>query len=146
MMKNWEQLSTESHLLLAEAVKEELERGNLAEVQFGLQTLIDAMSRSDRRAMESFLTVLMAHVIKWKSQPEKRSVSWAKTILNARREIKRIQKDAPSLNRAYLESIWTECFNDAKQEAELEMQKKCDLESLSWNEVFNDEYNLTNYE
>lgn len=84
-MKNWEDLSTDSPILLAEAVKEELENGNIAEAQVGLQTLIDAMSRSDRRAMESFLTLLMAHVIKWKAQPEKRSVSWAKTILNARR-------------------------------------------------------------
>lgn len=122
-MKNWEQLSIESHLFLAEAVKEELERGNLAEAQFGLQTLIDAMSRSEKRALKSFLTLLMAHIIKWKLQPEKRSVSWAKTILNARREIRRIQEDAPSLNRAYLESVWMECFNDAKEEAELEMQK-----------------------
>jgi hypothetical protein len=142
-MKNWEDLSTDSPILLAEAVKEELENGNIAEAQVGLQTLIDAMSRSDRRAMESFLTVLMAHVIKWKSQPEKRSVSWAKTILNARREIKRIQRDSPSLNRTYLESIWNECFNDARQDAELDMQKKSTIETLSWNEVFNDDYSIT---
>jgi hypothetical protein len=104
------------------------------------------MSRSDRRTMESFLTILMAHIIKWKSQPEKRSVSWAKTILNARREIKRIQRDSPSLNRTYLESIWNECFNDARQDAELDMQKKSNIDSLSWDEVFNDDYNLTKYE
>ncbi len=142
-MKNWEELSTDSPILLAEAVKEELENGNIAEAQVGLQTLIDAMSRSDRRAMESFLTILMAHVIKWKSQPEKRSVSWAKTILNARREIKRIQRDSPSLNRTYLESIWNECFNDARQDAELDMQKKSTIDALSWDEVFNDDYSLT---
>ncbi len=145
-MKNWEDLSTDSPIMLAEAVKEELENGNIAEAQVGLQTLIDAMSRSDRRAMESFLTLLMAHVIKWKSQPEKRSVSWAKTILNARREIKRIQRDSPSLNRTYLESIWNECFNDARQDAELDMQKQSTIETLSWDEVFNDDYNLTKYE
>jgi hypothetical protein len=145
-MKNWEELSTDSHLLLAQAVKDELTSGHIEQAQLGLQTLIDAMSRSDRRAMESFLTLLMTHIIKWKSQPEKRSVSWAKTILNARREIKRIQRDSPSLNRNYLESIWNECFNDARQDAELDMQKKSTIETLSWNEVFNDDYNLTKYE
>jgi hypothetical protein len=143
-MKNWEELSTDSHLLLAQAVKDELTSGHIEQAQLGLQTLIDAMSRSDRRAMESFLTLLMTHIIKWKSQPEKRSVSWAKTILNARREIKRIQRDSPSLNRNYLESIWNECFNDARQDAELEMQKKSTIETLSWDEVFNDDYNPTN--
>jgi|YNPBryulayer2012_1023412.scaffolds.fasta_scaffold15628_2 hypothetical protein len=143
-MKNWEELSTDSHLLLAQAVKDELTSGHIEQAQLGLQTLIDAMSRSDRRAMESFLTLLMTHIIKWKSQPEKRSVSWAKTILNARREIKRIQRDSPSLNRNYLESIWNECFNDARQDAELDMQKKSTIETLSWDEVFNDDYNLTN--
>jgi hypothetical protein len=143
-MKNWEELSTDSHLLLAQAVKDELTSGHIEQAQLGLQTLIDAMSRSDRRAMESFLTLLMTHIIKWKSQPEKRSVSWAKTILNARREIKRIQRDSPSLNRNYLESIWNECFNDARQDAELDMQKKSTIETLSWDEVFNDDYNPTN--
>ncbi|MCS7014013.1 MAG: DUF29 domain-containing protein [Chloroherpetonaceae bacterium] len=142
-MKNWTELATESHLLHAEAIREALESGDVEQAKLGLQALIDAMSRSEKRAMKSFLTLLMAHVIKWKAQPEKRSVSWAKTILSARREIKRIQEDAPSLNRAYLESIWNECFQDAKEEAELEMQKKCNLESLSWQEVFQDEYNLT---
>jgi hypothetical protein len=141
-MKNWEELSTDSHLLLAQAVMDELTSGQIEQAQLGLQTLIDAMSRSDRRAMESFLTLLMAHVIKWKSQPEKRSVSWAKTILNARREIKRIQRDSPSLNHTYLESIWNECFNDARQDAELDMQKKSTIETLSWDEVFNENYSL----
>ncbi len=141
-MKNWEELSTDSHLLLAQAVMDELTSGQIEQAQLGLQTLIDAMSRSDRRAMESFLTLLMAHIIKWKSQPEQRSVSWAKTILNARREIKRIQRDSPSLNRTYLESIWNECFNDALQDAELDMQKKSTIETLSWDEVFNDDYSL----
>jgi hypothetical protein len=145
-MKNWEELSTDSHLLLAQAVMDELTSGQIEQAQLGLQTLIDAMSRSDRRAMESFLTLLMAHVIKWKSQPEKRSVSWAKTILNARREIKRIQRDSPSLNRTYLESIWNECFNDARQDAELDMQKKSTIETLSWDEVFNENYSLQNLE
>ena len=141
-MKNWEELSTDSHLLLAQAVMDELTSGQIEQAQLGLQTLIDAMSRSDRRAMESFLTLLMAHIIKWKSQPEQRSVSWAKTILNARREIKRIQRDSPSLNRTYLESIWNECFNDALQDAELDMQKKSTIETLLWDEVFNDDYSL----
>jgi len=145
-MKNWEDLSTGSHLLLAQAVMDELTSGQIEQAQLGLQTLIDAMSRSDRRAMESFLTILMAHIIKWKSQPEQRSVSWAKTILNARREIKRIQRDSPSLNRNYLESIWNDCFNDALQDAELDMQKKSTIDTLSWDEVFHDDYNLTKYE
>ncbi len=141
-MKNWEERSTDSPILLAQAIKEELERGNVEEAELGLQTLIDAMSRSERRAMESFLTILMAHIIKWKSQPEKRSMSWAKTILNARREIKRLQRDSPNLNRNFLESIWNDCMRDATEEAELEMQKKSTIDSLLWDEVFNEVYSL----
>lgn len=145
-MKNWTGLSTDSRVLLAEAVRKELENGDVEQAQLGLQTLIDAMSHSDRRAMESFLTVLMAHVIKWKSQPEKRSASWAKTIVSARREIKKIQRDSPSLNQSYLETIWTDCLNDATEDAELEMQKKSAIETLSWEEVFNEIYSLQNLE
>jgi hypothetical protein len=86
----------------------------------------------------------MSHVIKWKYQPERRSSSWAVTILSARNEIEDIQEEIPSLNRNYLESVWEQSFNKAAKQAEIEMNKKCDLTLLSWEEVFEQEYTLLN--
>jgi hypothetical protein len=53
----------------------------------GLEELIDALSRSERRALESHLMRLMQHVITWKCQPDLRSRSWVNTIANARESI-----------------------------------------------------------
>ena len=114
------------------------------EAKEGLESLIEAMGRNDRRALKSQLIRLMVHIIKWKCQPQKRTNSWAISIFSARREIEDIQEEVPSLNRDFIGSIWDKCFQAAVKEAELEMRKvKCHLTSLSWSEVFEDEYILS---
>jgi Domain of unknown function DUF29 len=42
----------------------------------GLEELIDALARADKRALESHLIRVMQHVITWKRQPERRSRTW----------------------------------------------------------------------
>ncbi|CAD5909633.1 hypothetical protein NO108_00078 [Planktothrix rubescens] len=87
----------------------------------------------------------MMHIIKWKCQPEKRASSWETTIISARDEIADIQEEVPSLNRNYLESIWETSFKKAIRQAESEMGKRYQLMALSWQEVFEDEYSLFDY-
>ena len=82
----------------------------------------------------------MAHVIKWKSQPERRSRSWRGTIRSARREIAGIQEDTPSLSRAVIKEMWDDCFEAAKDEAETEMNKESNITKLTWAQVFDQEY------
>jgi hypothetical protein len=82
----------------------------------------------------------MSHLIKWKCQPERRGPSWTTTIRSARQEIADIQEEVPSLNRDFIESIWDQCFQRALRDAEDEMDKECELISLDWSEVFEDEY------
>src|SRR5438128_1626054 len=96
---DWQQLSTTSHYQTAVAVEEALKRGDTVEAAAGIQELIDALARSERRALRSQLKRLMAHVIKWKTQPKKRSPSWRATIHDARYEIGEIQEETPTLNK-----------------------------------------------
>ena len=140
--QDWEWLAFNSHYQTAQAVQQILQEGNLMEASVGLDALIEAMGRSEKRALISQLTRLMAHVIKWKCQPERRSSSWSITIRSARREIAAIQEEVPSLNRNFIESIWDNCFSAAVKDAEDEMGQKCPLISLAWSEVFADEYSL----
>lgn len=142
----WKNLALSSHYLTAVAVKTALEEGNYFEAELGINELISALSRSDKHAVRSHLIRLMTHVIKWKTQPEKRSVSWIATIENARNEIRDYQEETPSLTDEVIKEMWEKCFARALKEAELEMQKKCDLASLSWDEVFNENYSLQNLE
>lgn len=140
--QNWEFLAATSPYQMAIAIQQLLQEGKLMEASIGLNVLIDSMGRSERRALKSQLVRLITHVIKWKCQPERRSASWAITIRDARIEIEDSQEEYPSLNREYIESIWNQCFSRAVKNAEDEMGKKCQLTSVSWEEVFEDEYTL----
>lgn len=48
----------------------------------------------------------MMHIIKWKTQPNKRSRSWIVSILDARDAIEESREEMPSLNREFIESLW----------------------------------------
>ncbi len=146
MAIDWKELVTTSHLETVKAIQHELEAGNLEEAEEGLNELASAMGRAERNAVDSQLVRLMKHVIKWKSQPERRSVSWSVSIVNARYEIAKTQEYEPSITDEVIRGMWARAFKQAKKEAELDMQKKSTIETLSWDEVFNDEYNLTRYE
>jgi hypothetical protein len=139
---DWQELSATSHYQTAQEIEQELERGNIQEASTGLKELIEALGRSEKRALKSHLTRLMAHVIKWETQPEKRSRSWIATIYNAREEIKDIQEETPSLTNDIIEEVWGKCFQAAKREAEADMNQDSSVIELSWEEVFENKYSL----
>ena len=101
------------------------------------------MSKKNKNAIESHLEVLVAHILKWKNQIQKRSKSWEKTISRSRKDIKDIQKEQPSLNDEYIESIFDETLKKAKKAAEKEMLEKVKDDKLTWDEVFKMPYILT---
>ena len=137
---NWQELSAASHYQTAVAVEGELRGGNIHEATTGIQELIEALGRSEKRALKSQLTRLMMHVIKWKSQPQRRSRSWIASLYNAREEIADIQEEVPSLTNAVILEMWDKCFRAAKREAEGEMDGKSSVSKLSWEEVFEERY------
>ncbi len=142
-MKNWEDIATTSEHHAVVEIKKSFDEGNLHDVEEGLAILLDVMARGEKRALRSQLVRLMAHILKWNLQPEKRSRSWVLTILNARNEIEAEQEFSPSLNRQHIEGTWEKCLNQAKKEAEIETGISTKhIENLTWEEVFEEEYNL----
>ncbi len=139
---NWVDLATTSHYQTAVAIREALNEADLEEAKRGTEELIDALSRAEKRALRSQLIRLMLHIIKWKTQVDYRSVSWRVSILSARNEIADIQEDTPSLTREVIEGIWEKCFKAAKEYAEVEMNQKVNFKRLTWNEVFEKDYDL----
>lgn len=67
---------------------------------------IEALGRSERDKLVSSLKVLLAHLLKWQFQPEKRSKSWENTIFRERSNITEYLEDTPSLQQ-FLSSEWT---------------------------------------
>lgn len=121
---NWNSLSTDSPYRTAVAIKEELKHGRIAEATSGLGELIDALSKSEKRALKSQLVRLMLHIIKWRTQPKRRSLSWVASIANARDEISDIREETPSLNEAVIRALWDKSFIIARRAAEAEMGKR----------------------
>ncbi|BAC91519.1 DUF29 domain-containing protein, partial [Gloeobacter violaceus] len=58
---------------------------------------IEALGRAERRELESRLAVLIAHLLKWQFQSERRSNSWQATIDEQRDQIARLLTSQPSL-------------------------------------------------
>ena len=142
-MTKWQELATTSHYRTAAAVREALRRGDVEEAAHGIEALIDALSRSERRALEGHIIRLMQHVIKWKFQPERRSRSWQNTIVNARESIADIQEDTPSLTKEVIQSTWEQALRKAHREAESELDMAIPPMSLRWEEVFETQYTIT---
>ena len=73
---------------------------------------IDALGRSEKRALVSRLAVLLTHLLKWQFQPGHRSASWELTISEQRRALARLLRDNPSL-RAALDEAIADAYCDA---------------------------------
>jgi hypothetical protein len=80
---------------------------------------LEDMGRSERRAIESLLKILIVHLLKWRYQPERRGASWELTITNARDAIQRRLADSPSL-RAKLPELAAARYGNARRHAALE--------------------------
>ena len=82
---------------------------------------IEAVGKGEQRELVSRMAVLLAHIFRWKFQPQKRSVSWTLAIKEQRRLlVRRIQK-TPSLGPMLMDPEWIdEIWVDAKALAEKE--------------------------
>jgi hypothetical protein len=96
-------------LKIAELLKQnrfsELDTDNLIEE-------VEGMGKSEVRALESRLEVLIAHLLKWQFQQERRSNSWYATILEQRKRIEILLRKNPSLK-----NVLADIFNDAYEVA-----------------------------
>jgi hypothetical protein len=85
--------------------------------QLDLDNLIEeleAMGGSRKDALENNLIVILAHLLKWKYQPSKRSGSWRGSIREHRRRVSKALVKHPGL-KPYFETIFSECYTPAKE-------------------------------
>jgi hypothetical protein len=98
--------------LLRSGQFEDVDVANLAEE-------LEDMGRSEKRALESDLEVLLRHLLKYQYQPDRRSNSWRFTILEHRDRIDKAFRDSPSL-RPYCTAIFVDCYGLARKKAAVE--------------------------
>lgn len=77
---------------------------------------IESMGKSELRELENRLAILFTHLLKWQFQPIRRSRSWALTIKEQRRRLRRHLAQNPSLHAKLAQAV-ADAYGDAILEA-----------------------------
>ncbi len=102
-----------------------LRAGKLAQADIGhIAEEIETMGKAEKRELVSRLTVLLAHLLKWQYQPERRGKSWRNTITTQRLDVADHLADNPSLRARLPQSI-----TDAYKRARLAAANETDLDT-----------------
>jgi hypothetical protein len=85
---------------------------------------IEDMNISHRHQLAHRMAILMAHMLKWKYQPDRRGKSWLNTMRTQREAIARLFRKMPSLRKLledaeWDEEVWQDAVEIAGREANL---------------------------
>jgi hypothetical protein len=103
-----------------EAMAALIDQGKLDELDYPhLKEYLTDMARRDRREVQSRLVVLVAHLLKWTHQPERRSGSWRATIIAQQQEL--VEDASSGALRNHAEAILSKAYSQAVKQAAAEM-------------------------
>lgn len=95
-----------------EATAELVRDGRLDELDITtLAEYLADMARRDRREVESRLIVLLAHLLKWLHQPDRRTGSWRATVIEQRQELEGLV--ARGVLRNHAEAVLADAYQKA---------------------------------
>jgi ribosomal protein L29 len=106
---------------------------------------IEDVGKSEQRELASRMSVLLAHLLKWKFQPSRRSKSWQFTIRTQRKDVAYVLGEAPSLGGKFNDTMWLDIvWSKARSLASNETGLDLDVfpEGLPWtvDEVLSQEF------
>jgi len=96
---------------------------------------IEDVGKSEQRELAGRMAVLLAHLLKWEYQPERRGSSWEDTIRTQRERIERRICKTPSLKASLTDADWqADVWDDAVDDAvkETGMARKVFPRSCPW--------------
>jgi hypothetical protein len=103
-----------------------LRSGNLAALDIEhIAEEIEDVGKSERRELASRMAVLLAHLLKWQFQPNRRGSSWQRTIKEQRRAVAAHIKETPSLRVSlndanWFDGVWADAVTRAIDETGLD--------------------------
>ena len=99
-----------------EAMAQLIQRGAVADLDYAhLAEYLSAMAKRDRREVKSRLTMLLAHVLKWVYQSDRRSRSWQLTIIEQRDELEDLL--GQGVLRRHAKSVLKDAYSRAVERA-----------------------------
>jgi ribosomal protein L29 len=104
-----------------------LRAGNLSALDIEhIAEEIEDVGKSEQRELASRMSLLLAHLLKWQFQPERRGTSWQGAIKEQRRAIAAHIKATPSLgatldNHNWFEGVWADAIAKSIDETGLEL-------------------------
>jgi hypothetical protein len=86
---------------------------------------IEDVGKSERRELRSRMVLLLAHLLKWRHQPERRGNSWRRTIKAQRKGIVDCIDETPSLKAdlqdpRWRDRTWNDTISAVFKEVEIE--------------------------
>lgn len=77
---------------------------------------VQDLGKRERRSIESYLVIILIHLLKWQYQPQRRSDSWTTSINNSRLQIEAEIEDSPSL-KDYPNEVLEKAYSKARRKA-----------------------------
>ncbi|MFA5016272.1 MAG: DUF29 domain-containing protein [Methylobacter sp.] len=104
-----------------------LKAGRLSEIDIeNLIEEVETMGRSEKRALESRLSVLLLHMLKWHYQPSRRGNSWHFTIVEQRLKFQKVLSQNLGL-KSEIQSILADAYEYALLKAAHETGLRPDI-------------------
>ena len=106
---------------------------------------IEDVGKSEIRAFESHLEVVLIHMLKWDFQPAKRSRSWDASIFSNRHRILRLLKVNPSLRarqEASIEAAYEFARRSAARQTRLDLASFPEACPYDWSQIMESPYDF----
>jgi hypothetical protein len=106
---------------------------------------VESLGRSDFRSLVSAFEIVIAHMLKWDHQPERRSNSWIASIAEHRARIGQELEDSPSYATRVGEAMrraWRPARARASTETDLPLRQLPTESPYTFEDVMNREHEL----
>ena len=122
---NLRQLYDRDFNLWIEQIKQQIQARDFENMDWeNLLEEIDDMGKSQKRSLESYLELLIAHILKlqyWESQKDRNHKHWKVEVNNFRNRINRLLKQNPSYQN-YMAEVYPDIFRDTVKSWRIEFE------------------------
>ncbi|MEY4194650.1 MAG: hypothetical protein RLZZ226_1018 [Pseudomonadota bacterium] len=106
---------------------------------------IEDVGKSEQRELENRMAVLLAHLLKWQHQPERRGNSWRNTIRDQRDRVARRIRKTPSLktdldDAEWWRGVWADALDIAVKESGLSYEAFAESHSWGFDRVMDEDF------